>query len=384
MLFLEKTRSDSRHKSHIEGEYDFLDRSSRIEISRVRDFLNLWLSKMPEAEARQLISRMKSRDGRSFESASFEVILFAILSSLGCRVKIHPAMENGNDRRPDFHVATPDGDEFYVEAVLASEFDASEMAAEKRKNVVLQAIEKIDSPNFFIGIESDGNPDTPPSGKVLRGVLSKWLSNLNPDEVIREYEVKGRDALPVLEWQHKDWKIEFQAIPKKPERRGQGQRVIGLYSEGARWINSWEPIRDAILFKGGRYGELSKPYIIAVNVDSFALDRIDEMQALFGQEQFTFSQGDEEPEMRRARNGAWIGPKGPRYTRVTGAWLFGNLNPCNMVSRKNNLYINPRAKMPMPKTLMQLNHGIVSNDKMEWIEGRKLSDLLGLDPSWPE
>lgn len=271
-----------------------------------------------------------------------------------------------------------------MEAVLASEFDASEMAAEKRKNVLLQAIEKIDSPNFFIGIESEGSPDTPPPGKALRGVLSKWLSKLNPDDVIREYEAKGSDALPALKWQHEDWKIEFQAIPIKPERRGQGQRVIGLYSEEARWINSWEPIRDAILFKGGRYGELSKPYVVAVNVNSFALDRIDEMQALFGQEQFTFSHDFQEPRMHRAPNSAWIGPNGPRYRRVTGAWLFGNLNPYNMVSRKNNLYVNPHSPMSIPKALMHVNHGIVSNERMSWIDGRPLYDLLGLSPSWPE
>lgn len=384
MLFLKKTRTDSRYQSHIEGEYEFLDRSSRAEISKVRVFLNYWLSKMPQDGAQQLISRMKSRDRRSFESASFEIALFAILSGLGCKVEIHPNLKNGSIKRPDFHATTPDGEEFYVEAVLASEFDTSEMAAEKRKNVLLQAIEKVDSPNFFIGVDSEGSPNTPPPGKALRRVLSKWLSKLNPDDVIREYEARGSDALPVLEWQYEDWKIEFQAIPIKPEKRGQGQRVIGLHSEEGRLTNSWEPIRDAILFKGGRYGELSKPYVVAVNVDSYTLDRIDEIQALFGQERFTFCHGSQEFRKHRAPNGAWIGPNGPRYTRVTGAWLFGNLNPYNMVSRMNNLYVNPHSAMPIPKALMHLNHSIVSNERILWIDGRPLWDLLGLNPSWPE
>ncbi len=384
MLFLEKTRTDSSHKSYIESEYEFLDRSSRAEISKVRDFLNFWLSKIPGDEVRQLISRMKLQDRRSFESASFEIALFAILSSLGCKVEIHPDLENGSNKRPDFHVTTPDGEGFYVEAVLASEFDVNEMAAEKRKNALLQAIEKIDSPNFFIGIESGGSPDTPPPGKALRGDLYKWLSELNPDDAIREYESKGSDALPVLKWQYEDWRIKFQAIPIKPERRGQGQRVIGLYSEGARWTNSWEPIRNAILSKGGRYGKLSKPYVVAVNVDSSALNRIDEIQALFGEEQFTFSPDSQELRVHRATNGAWVGPKGPQYTRVTGAWLFGNLNPYNIVSRKNNLYVNPHSPIAIPKALMHLNHSIVSNERMESINGRPLWDLLGLSPSWPE
>nr|BDD47818.1 hypothetical protein 5 [Gammaproteobacteria bacterium] len=386
MLFENKNREDQSHKTHIESDFEYLDRSGRLEAQRVRDFLNEWIGKFPENEAIELISRITSRDRRSFDSATFEIVLFAIISSLGGILEVHPELENGSEMHPDFLVHMPNGDEFYLEAVLASEFSEAEKAAERRKNVVLEAIEKLDSPNFFIGINAEGNPDTPPRGKALRRDLARWLEGLDPDQVARDVNEQGHDRIPTLVWEHDGWQVEFEAIPIKPERRGKGQRVIGVQFYGARWANEWEPIRDAVRSKGGRYGEFTKPFVVAVNVDSGSLDRIDEMQALFGQEEFVFSRAnpDAGPEMRRAPNGAWSGPNGPQYTRVSGVWIFGSVNPWNIVSRKNTLYVNPWAQLPLPVSLLVINHAMANNGKMEWAEGERLSSVLGLSEDWPE
>ncbi|MCK4830990.1 hypothetical protein KA005_85560, partial [bacterium] len=231
-----------------------------------------------------------------------------------------------------------------------------------------------------------GNPHTPPRGRPLRGELSRWLESLDPDVVAEEVDENGFDAIPTMVWRHDNWDIKFEAIPIKSDRRGRGQRVIGTLSGGARWINGWEPIRDAIRSKGNHYGELDKPLVVAVNVDAFSLDRIDEMQALFGQEEYVFNRSnlDAQPEMRRAPNGAWHGREGPQYTRVSGAWLFGTLNPWNVISRKNTLYFNPWSASKLPEFLKQLNHATVVEEKMKWVDGSSLREILGLPESWPE
>lgn len=386
MLFKEKDRAYQGPKTYIESNFEYLDRSARKEARRVREFLNEWIACFPEDDARELISRIRSGDKRAFDSATFEILLYAIVKNLGGQLEVHPELENGSEKRPDFLVQMPNGEKFYLEAVLASEYSKAEDAAERRKNVVLEAIEKIDSPNFFIGINAEGNPDTPPRSKALRRELSDWLSSLDPDIVTHDVEENGHERIPSMTWEHEGWRVEFEAIPIKPERRGKGQRVIGVLSGGARWINIWEPIRDAIRSKGGRYGELKKSFIVAVNVDEHSLDRIDEMQALFGQEEYVFNSvnPDGHPEMRRAPNGAWFGPEGPQYTRVSGAWIFGGLNPWNLVTRKNTLYLNPWAQFPVPATLQTVNCAMAKNEKMEWVEGESLSTLLGLSESWPE
>ena len=386
MLFEEKYREYQGPKTYIESDFDYLDRSARIEAERVRQFLNEWIECFPDDEARELVSRIRSGDKRAFDSATFEIVLYAVVRGLGGQLEVHPELKNGSARRPDFFVRMPDGEEFYLEAVLASEYSEPERAAERRRNVVLESIEKLDSPNFFIGINAEGNPDTPPSSKALRRELSEWLSSLDPDAVAKNVEENGYEQIPSMTWEHEGWRVKFEAIPIKPEKRGKGQRVIGVLSGGARWANVWEPIRDAVRSKGGRYGELKAPFIVAINVDGHSLDRIDEMQALFGQEEYVFNRAnpDGHPEMRRAPNGAWFGPEGPQYTRVSGAWIFGGLNPWNLVTRKNTLYFNPWAQFSVPSTLQSANHAMAMNDKMEWVEGERLSTLLGLRESWPE
>jgi hypothetical protein len=386
MLFENKNREDQNYKTHVESDFEYLDRSGRIDAQRVREFLNEWIGRFPESEAIELITRITSKDRRAFDSATFEIVLYAIISSLGGILEVHPELENGSKKHPDFLVHMPSGDEFYLEAVLASDFSQAEKAAERRKNVVLEAIEKLDSPNFFIGISAKGNPDTPPRGKALRRELARWLEGLDPDKVAKEVNGHNLNRFPTLVWEHDGWNVEFKAIPIKPERRGKGQRVIGVQFNGARRSNKWEPIRDAVRSKGGRYGELAKPFIVAVNVDSGFLESIDEMQALFGQEEFVFSRTnpDAEPKMRRAPNGAWSGPNGPQYTRVSGVWIFDSINPWNIASRKNTLYVNPWTLLPIPESLLVINHAMVNNEIMEWSEGERLSTVLGLSEDWPE
>ncbi len=386
MLFEEKLRTYSGPKTYDERDFDFLDRSKRKEAEKVREFLNYWIERFPEAEQKELASRILSRDSKAFESATFEIVLYAILTNLGASIEIHPDLDNGSEKHPDFLVSFGEGEEFYVEAVLASEHSEAELAAERRKNVVLDSIERMESPNFFLSINAEGNPETPPSGKTLRRELSAWLAKLDPDVVANAVDEHGFEAVPKMQWHHDGWEIEFEANPIKPEKRGIGQRVIGVLSGGARFINEWEPIRDALRSKGNRYGELSKPLVVAVNVEAFSLDKIDEMQALYGQEEYVFSRDNPgaQPEMRRAANGLWNGPHGPQYTRISGTWLFGGMSPWNIVSRKNTVYFNPWAQLAAPDELRRLNHASANEGKMEWVDGIPLAELLGLESSWPE
>lgn len=383
MLFEDKIRLYDGPKTYVENDFEYLDRSARKEAENVRCFLNKWVGLFPEPEAKDLISRIKSRERRSFDSAIFEIVLYAIISGLGGKIEVHPVLENGSTKRPDFLVRMPKGEEFYLEAVLASEFGEAEMAAEKRKNVVLSAIEKIDSPNFFVGITAEGDPDKPPSGKALSKLVATWLAGLDPDVVDEEITERRQSVLNV---DCDGWHVKFEAIPKKAECRGNGQRVVGFITDGARWVNCWQPIRDAVKAKGGKYGELHKPYIVAVNFDCVASSRIDEMQALFGQEQFLLSASnpDAKPIMQRLPNGVWFGIGGPQYTRVSGVWIFGGLDSWNIVSRRNFLYFNPWCQYPLPDDMRKVNHAVSMDGNMKWIKELQLFELLGLPAEWPE
>jgi hypothetical protein len=88
--------------------------------------------------------------------------------------------------------------------------------------------------------------------------------------------------------------------------------------------------------------------------------------------------------MRRKPNGAWHGPNGPQYTRVSGSWLFGNLNVWNILSRANTLYFNPWGTRPIPEVFSLLNRARPEGEKMRWTDGKSLGQILGLSAEWPE
>ena len=82
--------------------------------------------------------------------------------------------------------------------------------------------------------------------------------------VICSLEARGFDALPHWAFEHGGWRIAFFPIPKGPENRGRGGiRPVALQFEAPRQIDPRESIRDAILAKAGRYGDLELPYVIA-------------------------------------------------------------------------------------------------------------------------
>jgi len=121
MIFNDRQRTDTSPMRNAETNFGFLDRSARPEMATVRSFLERCLSGYPSEETPELVSRIRSGDDGQFDSASFEIILYAGLTKLGYTLTPHPPLSNGCTSRPDFLVRTPEGQLFYLEAVLATE-----------------------------------------------------------------------------------------------------------------------------------------------------------------------------------------------------------------------------------------------------------------------
>jgi hypothetical protein len=385
MLFTEITRTDHTPRRATENDFLFLDRCAWPAAEKVRALLEGCLANYPEVEKGELISRLRSGDFRHFASGTFELILHEYLLRLGFSLTPHPELPNGSAKRPDFLVTSPDGKQIYVEAICASDDDGRNIAAEARKAIALQSLDDAYHANFMVAIDSTGDPVTQPSGKRLASEVVRWLDTLDVDRAIAD-SADSYDALPEYHWQHEDWKLRLRAIPVKPDARGLKRRLIGIKGFGARFIDGWTPIRDAILNKSRRYGELDLPLVVAVNVDTFNLDPIDESQALFGQEQYSFAAGSahDEPRFTRAPNGAWRGPSGPRGRRCSGAWLFSNLSPYTIAQRRHTLYLNPLGNLQIPPSFLLMPHAIVVDERIHLAKGATLRDVFELEEHWPE
>ena len=385
MLFTDRQRTDSTPKRERESSFAFLDRSLSPEIARVRDLLSTALINYPASEQPELIRRISCNDETAFRSATFELLLHEGLRRLGFALTPHPDLANGSPKKPDFLVTAPDATTFYLEAVLASTRDGTDPAAEAIKATTLDALGQAPHRSFWVDIDSEGDPTTQPKARNLVGQVHEWLDALDPDALLRQLTELGLESMPEFRWNHEGWELTLRPIPMRPERHGTSRTLVGAQGSEGRWLDDWTPLRDAIKKKGGRYGDLDIPLVVAVNAESFHLDPIDEMQALFGQEEYVEYVGRPElgGRMRRAANGAWNGPHGPQARRVSAAWFFNDLTPYTIASRRCTVYFNPWAHIEAPRSLLQFPHALIVENRLVRADGSTFRDLYGVGPEWP-
>ncbi|HCE66162.1 MAG TPA: hypothetical protein DER40_01170 [Geobacter sp.] len=91
----------------------------------------------------------------------------------------------------------------------------------------------------------------------------------------------------------------------------------------AQLVDDRTALKDSVIAKAAHYGDLGIGLVVAVNAINQHLEMIDIMEALFGQESFTFPAnigGAVEPQMQRLPNGAWNGLKGPKTHVFLPCW----------------------------------------------------------------
>ena len=379
ILFDEFDRTDDTFKRNTETDFAFLNRSGRSEIARVREFVAACAARYPEDEQRELVARFRSGDDRHFRSACFELLLHEYLIRQGFALTAHPELPNGRKSRPDFLVTCPDGARLYLEAASASENTDQNASAEAMKALALTVLDEATHPDFFVELSDRGDPKTQPSGRKLRDAVLKWLEGLDWGSLVGI----PSEALPSLEWRHEDWVLAVRPIPVKESARGKQRRLIGIGAGRVGWVNTWAPIRSSVVAKSRHYGELDLPLVVAVNVDTFALDSMDEEQALFGEEVVRFSLPEASPKLGRQANGAWIGNQGPRARRSSGAWLFPDLTPYSAAARRHVLYLNPWAHHAVPESFLTMPHRREREGHLDSVAGKSLAEVLDLPHGWP-
>lgn len=389
-LFDNITRHYEGPALYAEPSFSYLNRSARPAATRIRQALDAWFARYPQSGQADLRGRFRSKDDRHHNSAFFELLLHELLTRMGCSVEIHPSPPDSQiTRHPEFLVQPSQGSCFYMEAILATAESEEESAARARMNEVYDALNRLDSPNFFIGLEIAGLPQSPPRAKRIRAFLKAQLNKLDLDEIAERWKSGGIKAVPHWRYEHEGWSITFYPIPKSPKLRGRsGARPIGMLGHEPKFVDSSTPIRNAILAKAGRYGDLDLPYVIAVNaLDEASVDETDIMDALFGAEQYTVALGPtgviSYPEVSRAPNGAWTSESGPRYTRVSAVLVAVRLSPWTVGSAAVWLIHNPWAQRPYSSPLTRLPQGTPEAGRMNWHDGDSLHDVLGLPSGWP-
>ena len=379
-LFDEMDRSDDGAAKYAEPWFPYWNRSARKDIALVRAYLEEWFGRYPAEHVPDLRGRFRSSNDVQHRGAFFELFLHELLLRLGCVVEVHPEVP-GTSKRPEFRVASPGGREFYLEAKVATDESNEKASARARVNLVYDAINDLDSPDYWVNVEPRGAPASHVPTKKLKAFLTEQLALVEYDEMVRRYEQTGLDDLPRWSYEFEGWSAEFFPIPKVRARGQKGLRPMGIQMIAPYWADPVTPLRTAILAKAKRYGTPDLPFVIAINALSEDIDDDDVDSALFGDESWVIKNIDDAPEFRRVPNGVWTSPEG-RYTRVSAILVFQKLAAWNFPSAKVRLYHHFAAAKPLGDSLAQLPHAIVVDNHLELKDGLSLGDIFGIPPDW--
>ncbi len=385
-LFDEIERTETTPARYAQPYFDFVNRSAWGEAAAVRALLEDWFGRFP-GNRPEVRGRFRSPDNRQHLGAFLELYLNALLRALGFDVDRPPG--EGSAKTPDFLVSGRNV-QFYMEGTLAAASN-DEAARLQRVNRVYDTIDKMDSPNFFVGVvEVTRELESDPPGAKIRAWLASELAKLDPDEVATAFERGGLEALPIWAYNAEGWEITFRAIPKSPEGRGKpGVRPIGFRRIGPMYVECRGGIAKAVGEKATRYGAMDRPYVVAVNVlDDFADER-DVGDALFGEPQVIAGMtvdGRWTTEESRKGNGIWWGPSGVQNRRLSGILGVQRFSYWDVARRAPVLWHNPWAEKPFSDAVWPFEQMVVDGGTgaLER-KGSRLapSTILGLEDRWP-
>ena len=370
---------------YAESHFAYLDRSARRSSVAVRELMESWYAQYPSHAQRQLRSRIRQRDDQQFTAAFFELYCHALLEYFGYHVTVLDAQGDSRSKTPDFLVVAASGQEFLLEATLASDVPKERAARLKLIDQAYDALNRVHSPDFFLRVDVHGEAQSPIPGKRLRARTEEFLATLNWNDLS---DGRPLEKMPSFDFPHDGCTFTVAPIPKSAKSRGNADiRPLGMHGPGeGAWIDDRAPVKRAIEKKAGKYGELDRPFIVAVNALSSTIDRIDVMEALFGRERFVFHRemapGDE-PQMVRDRDGAWIGPSGAKNTRVSAVLLGNCIQPWTVAAHVPVVYHNPWAKKPCTEQLRELPSALPVGDQMPVQAGTAESPPFNLPERWP-
>lgn len=385
-LFSEMQRDFLGLRAYSDSSYDYLNRSARLEMRRVRDLLEDWFSRYPAKGQEELAARFRSPETAAFESATFELYLHELLLCLGYQMEVHPRVSAEHDRHLDFLASDSSGSTFYLEATTATDDWWDDRGAGQRIATILDKINEMGSIKFYLQVRVIHAPSTSPSVRNMKKKLLDWMSGLDTDTILRLWDHGDYNEIPRFLWEDRSGKIEFCPIPKELIDRGdRSGRVIHIQSFGAKFLATSEVIRKAVRDKATRYGDMVIPYVIAVNASVVHLSGFDIMNALFGHETYVVPpRGSGQPIQRmRKPDGAWFGPQGPRNTGVSAVLLVEDLKPWAVAWREPCLYLNPFARRQCSGRILELTRAEMADGCLVHHEGIKPRGLFGLPSDWP-
>ena len=366
-LFDDFIRTNKNIAEHVSTIYTFINESAWSSMEYIRALLEVWSSSYPLNS--DFLSRFKSEDDQQHKSAFFELTMHRLFEVQGFHVNIHESNDPNSRKCPDFHVSNNELS-FYTECTLAPNplVDSKYI---RIKEQLCDIIEKVHSPDYFINIYFNSSGNSQPSLTAFKNFVNDKLdqiknSNLNINEVSPKYLFTSNG-----------WEVDISMIRKSKS----ANRPLGSINYGpASIIDSQKPLRYSLNQKrGGKYGDFSEPYIIAINTADITLEKSEIIFTLFGSYNVNSMK-----QVQVDTNSFFQTYGNPHNRRVSAVILAHNVSPWNLHVASIELWHNPWSIFPLKIDSIDFDeyyyvkHGD-SDYQLNHKPGKKMCDLLEID-----
>jgi hypothetical protein len=382
MVFDEEARDDGTPRRFNESRFAFLNRSATTYFEAVRSLVEEWFSHVPLEHQVDLRARLRSDDPDS-EAAFWELYLHEGSLRSGLSVEIHPSLTD-TERHPDFRLSNG-VDTWYLEAVSVGRAKA-ELGSERRLNDVYETLRKFQVVGFKVVVTCYSVGLQALATQKLRAALRSWLAELDPDEIVANYEnssAAGHDRLPRLPWLDAGWSLEFHAVPLKKEAWDRPRSALGAQGPGeAVIVDNVTGLRRVLNQKQGRYGDLDAPLVIAIQSNTeYPTKDYEVEQALYGLSIYRPLQSSSRLS-ELLEEGFWLNRRGWRHSETPQVISVHGLLPWTVATTQ-------------PRCWATLEPGVVLPSQPTWIarmeigdealpgKADSLAEHFGLQPDWP-
>ena len=270
-----------------ESNYEYLRRSNRPQAIEICHWMNEWFREFPPDAMRQMKSRLKARNGGTFNGARFELLVHRMLKRLGLIVEVERELST-TEKRVDFFVLPPSGSNgsaVYIEATVSG-FGQGQLSSNWNEYDAVEKIRRyISYPHSDIWLEAEGTLRRTLGKSEIVCCFEQLLERYRPEEVQHLYSTSQRWKFPFCEVADGNWTLTGYLHPPRSSS-GVGQ-VFGPARSST--CDGSKAIRDSVFRKASAWKNVNLegiPLLVAVNCCQSEFfwsehDNIDIQHALF-------------------------------------------------------------------------------------------------------
>ncbi|HET6448809.1 MAG TPA: hypothetical protein VFG31_06830, partial [Conexibacter sp.] len=296
-----------------------------------------WFARLPAAARADLRNRFAQAAELDHAGAFWELWVHEAHRRRGFDVTVNIGNAAG-ERRQDF-VLAHGRERCWLEATVVGGDSPLSFTERRLDEQLRDIVATVRAPRFSLALEVVRYGARSPGRRRIVPLLERWLGSLDPRELRARRAVGAPASVKQLAFDGFVVDVEAIALSDADARPcGCVQLVPRGAGSGTRAVDDVRPLRRKIKKKASRYGDLDRPYLLAVLALGDHVRECDVECALLGV-------GDRD-------HAVWQGPSGPCNTRLSGVLVARGLRSTDPWRRvAPTLWENPWALRPLALAL---------------------------------